>query len=92
MAELIEGGARDHVLDFAEGAIGPNAVSGFGEAEPELSAGTFNDASERAVVNDLASNLLETTSGLESVSPDQQAATCRTGGRFLSAGGPFGRI
>src|SRR5580704_12132605 len=99
VAELREGSACDHVADFGESGVGAEASALAGEAHPDVcfsyvahERGTFDGASEGAIVNDFAANGGEAADAIERVAAKEDTAAGGSGDTRSWAGDFFGRI
>src|SRR5450432_813567 len=84
MAQLREGGPRDHAADLAEAGIGPYTTGPTAETQPDAAAGVLNGAGQGAIVNQLARNTCDAAQALQRGSADQDAAS-GSGGDAMAA-------
>src|SRR5450759_1650157 len=75
MLQLVEGSARNHPFDFAEGPIDACATGILGNAEPYAPAGLLDGPGQGAIIDYLAADGGCTASAVQSLWPDQHAAS-----------------
>src|SRR5690348_5624272 len=76
MAELIEGGARDHVAKVRDRRVPANAACLLAYSKPQSLAGLLHLRSKTAIIDDLAANRFESFSLLQDLRANQNASTC----------------
>src|ERR1700719_3334360 len=92
MLKLGEGGPGNHGANFAEGSVIANTARIVGHAQPDASAGALDGAGERAVVDDFATNALDSTDAIEGAWTNENVASARRGGFAIAPAHPTGRI
>ncbi len=92
VAQLVEGGARDHVLDFGEGVVGSHATRVGDETEPNAAASALDGPSQRAIVDDLVADGSDSAGTLERSRPDEDATSGGAGGLAPRIANPSRRI
>src|SRR5258708_7133258 len=77
MIQLRECSPRNHGANFGEGCVVPDAVSFFGDAEPDAATGAFDGPRQSAIVDDLAPNALDAANTFEGAGTNQDTAAGR---------------
>src|SRR5579859_5241032 len=85
MAKLIEGRSRNHVVDVREASVAANTDRLRSRSQPEASSAFLHRRREAAVVDDLATNRLESAGFLERAGTKQYASS-------RGAGNPAARV
>src|SRR4051794_41860198 len=92
MAELGEGGARDHAADFAEAVVGPYADGGIGESEPDTAAAALDFTGEGAIVDQFVFDACDSADGFQRGAAHQDAASGGAGGGAVRIADPGRRV
>jgi hypothetical protein len=79
---LGEGGAGDHVADFAEGVVGAEAYAAAGEAHPDFAAGALYGLGQGAVVDDFAADCGQAADTVQGFAAEEDATAGGSGGFF----------